>query len=124
VILAGRQAGVEELLRGADLFVLPSRREGLPMAILEAMASGVPIVATRVGGVPEIIEDGEDGVLVPPEDPGALAAALGGLLDHPDRRAAMGIAARRKAEREFSLADAVDRYSEIYREIARKGAPC
>ena len=72
----GERAGVERLLPGMDVFVLSSREEGIPNALLEAMAAGRPCVATAVGGTPEVLRDGETGWLVPPADPAALAEAL------------------------------------------------
>jgi glycosyltransferase involved in cell wall biosynthesis len=94
------------LLRAASVFVLPSHFEALPMALLEAMAAGLPVVATRVGGIPDVIDDGRDGVLVPPGDPDALARALDDLLGDPARRRALGHEARRRA-RESLSADVV-----------------
>lgn len=88
----------DALLREAEVFVMPSRSEGLPMALLEAMAYGMAVVATRAGGIPEVVDDGVDGCLVPAEDPGALAAALAGLSADPERRRQLGEAARRRAE--------------------------
>ncbi|MCL5270593.1 MAG: glycosyltransferase [bacterium] len=83
-----------ELLPAADLLVMPSHWEGCPVALLEAMRAGLPSVATRVGGIPELITDGREGLLVPPHAPGALTEALAALLVDPARRAAMGAAAR------------------------------
>ncbi|HUT77240.1 MAG TPA: glycosyltransferase family 4 protein [Polyangia bacterium] len=89
-----------ELLAAADAFALPSRvlsggrHEGLPLALLEAMAVGLPMVATRTGGVPEVVEDGVSGLLIPPDDPGALRDALGRLAGSPALRASLGDAAR------------------------------
>ncbi|MEX0973209.1 MAG: glycosyltransferase family 4 protein [Solirubrobacterales bacterium] len=88
-----------ELLRTAQVLVMPSRSEGSPMALLEAMAFGLAPVATEVGGIPELVVDGEEGLLVPSEDPTALADALGGLIRDPARVERLGVAARRRAER-------------------------
>jgi glycosyltransferase involved in cell wall biosynthesis len=79
----------------ANVFVLPSLSEGSPNALLEAMACGLPVVATRVGGVPEIATDGATALLVPPKDPLSLARAIDRLLDDVDLGAALGTAARR-----------------------------
>lgn len=88
-----------ELLGGADVFVMPSRSEGLPMALLEAMGYGLAVAATRAGGIPEALEDGEEGILVAPEDPQALAAAIDRLAGDAGLRRRLGAAARRRAER-------------------------
>ncbi len=109
-------AAKEEALRAADVVVFPSLSEGLPVALLEAMAHGRAIVATRVGGMPEVLEDGYSGLVVPPRDPGALAVALAGLAVDPSRRRALGEAAR---ERALRLADEEvgGRLDSIYSEL-------
>ena len=90
-------------LAEADVFCLPSIYEGLPLAILEAMAAGLPVVATAVSGNPEAVEDGVTGLLVPPESATALADALITLLADPERRRAMGEAARARVAERFSI---------------------
>jgi glycosyltransferase involved in cell wall biosynthesis len=97
------------------VFALSSRFEGLPIALLEAMASGVAPVATRVGGIPEVITDGRDGLLVDPGDPTALAAALARALGDDDERARIAACARARAG-DFDLVHAVHRTEEIYRQ--------
>jgi glycosyltransferase involved in cell wall biosynthesis len=97
-----------------DVFVLSSVTEGLAMTLLEAMAAGKPIVATRVGGNPEAIAEGETGLLVPPRDPAALAGAIGALLADPRRAASMGAAGRERVRQEFSLQAMVRRYAAVY----------
>ncbi|HMO85762.1 MAG TPA: glycosyltransferase, partial [Lacipirellulaceae bacterium] len=82
VVLAGFRSDLCELLPQLDVLVLSSRTEGLPVVLLEAMAADVPVVATSVGGVPEVIEDGRCGLLVPPDDPNALTHAVGQLALH------------------------------------------
>ena len=96
VRLVGFRPDARMLLDAADVFVLPSRQEGMPLAALEAMEAGVPVVATRVIGTAEVVVDGETGILVPREDPPALAAAIGRLLDDPARAARFGEAGRRR----------------------------
>ena len=90
VVLAGSRGDVPELLPAFDVFALSSRFEGLPIALLEAMATGLACVATTVGGIPEVVTDGRDGVLVEPADPAGLADALVALLDDPVRREELG----------------------------------
>ncbi|MDQ2676135.1 MAG: glycosyltransferase, partial [Actinomycetota bacterium] len=108
---------VPELVAGLDIFAMPSvpRSEGMPTAILEAMASGIPIVATRVGATDELVRDGVTGILVPPEDPRALADAIARLLEDPDLREAYGKAARRDALERFDLTRLAKRHADAYR---------
>jgi len=101
VITSGYREDVPQLLSIIDLFVLPSLREGLGTAILEAMAMGKPVVASRVGGIPEAVKHGLNGLLVPPADAPALAAAISRLLAAPDRCLEMGRRGRLRAERLF-----------------------
>ena len=100
--LLGLRPDVPDLLAAADLFVLPSLWEGLPMALVEAMAAGLPVVATEVSGTRAVMVDGETGLLVPPGDVPALARAITALLCDPARAAAMGAAGRRRVETYFS----------------------
>lgn len=97
VLLAGVRDDVPTLLPAFDVFALSSRYEGLSIALLEAMAAGVAPVATRVGGIPEVIRDGTDGLLVPPGEPGLLARALAELAREPSRRRRLGAAAASRA---------------------------
>jgi len=101
----------------ADLFLLPSHREGMPLALLEAMAHGLAVVATPVGAIPEIVTDGETGLLVPPGDPVALAAAIRRLLDDDGLRQRLGAAARAAVQREHSEAAALERLGALYDEL-------
>ncbi len=99
----GFKSQTMEYLRSFDLFVLPSLSEGLSSAILAAMASSLPVVATNVGGIPELVRNQENGLLVPPADPAALAAAILRLSDDPETAAAMGRRGRLRVEEEFTL---------------------
>lgn len=104
VQVLGRRPDVPDLLRAADLAVAPSRwSEAFSLILAEAAATGVPAVAARIGGIPEVVADGETGLLVPPGAPAALRRAVISLLHNAPRRAAMGAAARRRAERLFDL---------------------
>ena len=104
VVFAGLRSDVEDVLASLDVVVLSSFTiECFPYAILEAMAMGVPAVCTAVGGLPEMIEDGVTGRLVPPKDPAALAEGIIDVLSDEDRRRAMGVAARERLERNFTL---------------------
>ncbi len=104
VLFLGAVANSEmpDIYRAADLSVLPSLAEATSIAGLEAMASGLPLVGTNVGGIPAIVDDGITGLLVPPKDPGAMADALTRLVASPDIRHRMGMAARQRVEQEFA----------------------
>jgi colanic acid/amylovoran biosynthesis glycosyltransferase len=104
---------VGEHLAAADVFVLPSLSEGISNAALEAMAAGLPVVVTDVGGMRELVRDGVDGLLVPPRDPPALAAALARLLTDPDLRADLSAGARRRAG-EFDPEGQIARFLKLY----------
>jgi glycosyltransferase involved in cell wall biosynthesis len=110
----GEQREVTDVLAALDVFVLPSRHEGLGVALLEAMAAGLPVVASHVGGIPETVQAGHTGLLVPAEDPGALGAAIGDLLKNRDRAARMGAEGRRRVLFEFSMEGLADRYEALY----------
>ena len=105
-------------LQRAQVFALPSRYEGLPNVILEAMACGLPVVATAVGGVPDIIKNGENGLLVDSGDAGALCGALRKLLEDQDLAAELGARARQTAVERFSLASVAQRYAKLYVDLA------
>jgi len=112
----GFREDVVDLLRSADLFCVSSYLEGLGTSTLDAMASGLPVVATNVGGIPEIVKDGETGLLVPPRDPEAIARAILALVGDPVRRAGMG-AKGRGMVREFTADRTAERTRAVYLEI-------
>jgi len=111
---------IAPFFQAADVFVFPSLTEAFGTPLVEAMAAGLPVVATRTGGIPEIVDDGATGLLVPPHDAVALADALTGLAGDRSRRALLGRAGRRRAERRFSYDLLSDRLEEMYLELARR----
>ena len=117
VVFLGHREDSDELLQALDIFVLPSLSEGIPMALLEAMAASRPIVASRVGGIPEIIEDGVDGYLVEPMDVNNLAERCRRLIESPDVARKMGEHGRKRVEREFSATAMADRVVSVYKEL-------
>jgi glycosyltransferase involved in cell wall biosynthesis len=112
---AGYRTDVNEILAGCDVFVHPSLDDAFPTVLLEAMAAGLPVVASHVGGIPEIVVDGVTGKLVPPGDAAALAEALG-----DDTLPSMSTAARERADREFSTAAWIARLESVYAEVVPK----
>jgi glycosyltransferase involved in cell wall biosynthesis len=118
VRLLGHRTDVPDLLAASDVFVLASAHEGLPVSIMEAMVAGLPVVATAVGGVPEAVDDGASGTLVPARDPGALARALTSVSTDAGLRASMAEVARRRARR-FDIRSAVDVQQRVYAVLAQ-----
>jgi glycosyltransferase involved in cell wall biosynthesis len=116
----GNRSDVPELLAASDLFVLPSLWEGLPMALLEAMASGLPIVATEVSGTVQAMIPNETGILVPPGDAQQLAQAIEQLFSDPAQAQAMGAAARRRVQEEFSAQKQADEHLALYRHLLNR----
>jgi glycosyltransferase involved in cell wall biosynthesis len=117
VRFAGRSDRVEDYLRAADLFVFPSLFEALGIALVEAAACGLPAVASRTGGIVDVVEDGRSGLLVPPGDAPALGAALARLARDEGARAAMGRAARATAVSRFDELDVLEKYRALFREL-------
>jgi glycosyltransferase involved in cell wall biosynthesis len=116
----GERSDVPDLLNAMDIFVLPSYSEGLSLALLEAMAAGLPVVATRVGGTPEVVTDGGNGLLIPPRDAGALAGALTRLLSDPAFARRLGANAQAHIQEHFSLYRLGREINEIYGELVEK----
>lgn len=116
VLLLGHRTDAVRVMGACDVFCLPSHHEGLPVALMEALALGLPVVATGVGGITEVVDDGVEGRLVPPGQPTALAAALLEVLSDKDRRAAMARAAARRGST-LSIESAVRRTEALYEEL-------
>ncbi|AQS59570.1 glycosyl transferase family 1 [Desulforamulus ferrireducens] len=117
VVFTGNRENIADILSMMDIFVLPSVTEGLPLTILEAMAAGKPVVATRVGGVPEAIVEGKTGLVVAPRDPEALAVALAGMLSERDKLIRMGLNGQKHVVEKFTIQHMVDRTTELYTQL-------
>lgn len=117
VTILGSRKEIPEILRESDIYCLASLWEGLPTSIMEAMSSALPVVATAVGGVPELVRDGETGLLVPSRDPKALAEALAKLLDSPRMRVAFGEAGQSVIKRHFAIADKIRDLEKVYEDL-------
>ncbi len=117
VVLLGRTDDVPALMKDATLLVLPSRWEGMPNVVLEAMAAGLPVIATRVHGTQELVDDGETGWLVPPEDSVALAAALENALSSPSERKRRSQQAQMLAAKTFRWDSVVQQYDDLFRSL-------
>jgi glycosyltransferase involved in cell wall biosynthesis len=113
----GTRDDIPDLLAACDVFALPSLYEGSSLAVLEAMAARRAVIASAIGGTDELIEDGRDGLLVPPGDPEALAAALARLLNDAELRARLAANARERVEREFSRERMAARVGAAYEEL-------
>ena len=120
----GLRTDVPDVMAAADIFVLSSDFEGNPLAVMEAMAAGLPVVSTAVGGVPELIEDGKQGLLVKAGDVEALADRLASLLANDAERLRMGQAAACRAQRDFDIGIMAARYSALYEQLLRKSPGC
>ncbi|MGC8979836.1 glycosyltransferase, partial [Caldisericum sp.] len=118
----GIRRDVEKLMRLSKIFVLPSRYEGLPMVILEAMANRIPIIATKVGGIPEVIEDGIEGLLVEPESKDELTKKILYLLNNPSLREQLSKNAFEKVKSEYSIQSYTQRMLKLYEEVLSEGS--
>jgi glycosyltransferase involved in cell wall biosynthesis len=115
----GYRSDTEKLLAAADVVALPSKVEGLPLVAVEALAAARPLVATAVGGTPEVVVNGETGILVPPDDPAAFGKALDMLLSEPELRTRLGACGRKLAEKCFDVRTQIRRTVDLYRELSR-----
>jgi glycosyltransferase involved in cell wall biosynthesis len=118
VRFCGHRQDIYDLVAASDVLVLPSFAEGLPMVILEAMALGTPIVASQVGGLPEVLRDGQSALLVPPGSPVALGQACARLLSRRDEARAMARAARQVVETQFTSLTQAEKVLDLYRGLA------
>jgi len=112
-LFIGHVSDVRSYLEVADLFVMSSDKEGLPLSLGEAMAYGVPCIATDVGGNKEIVSHGQTGLLVKPRSPEQLAEAIDYLLAHPEERSRMGVNARRRVQEHFNIEDSMSRLKRV-----------
>jgi len=118
--MLGAQANVVDFLRACDIFVFPSLYEGLGIALIEAMAAGCVCVATNTGPIPEVVQDGKDGVLVPSADAEALARAICDLLGDPSRRSQLGTAAKQTAFSKFQPKEQAERLTRVYESVIHR----
>lgn len=114
---AGFVENVRPYLAAGDIFILPSRTEGLPIALLEAMAMGLPVIATHVGGIPEVVVDGETGILVPPDDPDRLAESIIHLIENRELQRQYGESGFRRVNSHFDVQLEAERYHRIYQTL-------
>ena len=119
----GNRTDVIELLKASDVFVLPSYFEGLPRSVAEAMAAGLPVVATAVSGTPELVDDGVTGLLVPPKDYDALGSAILRLKDNKELACSLGNAGRKKAYENYDVNNIVSQLANLYKQILYKKCP-
>jgi glycosyltransferase involved in cell wall biosynthesis len=120
VVFAGLRRDARDLTAGFDVYANVSTSEGVSLTVLEAMAEGLAVVATRVGGTPEVVEDGLSGVLVPTRSPEATASAIGALISEPARRHELGRRARVRVVEHFSLDRMVAEYGALYDDALRR----
>ena len=124
VVFAGNQREVAPWMRAFDLFCLPSyANEGVPQALMQAMACGLPVVTTPVGSIEELVDNGRTGLIVPPSEPPTLAQAIGDLLDNPARRKALGEAAAAEAVKRMGEDAMVDAMIRVFSEAKACASP-
>jgi glycosyltransferase involved in cell wall biosynthesis len=121
VVFTGARRDIAQLLSGFDIFILSSLDEGMPITLLEAMAAGVPVIATKVGGIPEIVVDGKTGFLVPPQAPDKLAEKIYLLLENGKLADLMGKEGRKSVDENFSIGKMVSKYEAIYLAALKNG---
>ncbi|HCJ66850.1 MAG TPA: glycosyltransferase family 1 protein, partial [Elusimicrobia bacterium] len=117
ILLLGWRNDISDLLSISNIFFLPSREESFPQVILEAMALEKPVVATRVGGIPEIITSGENGIIVEPGNPKALAEAIIWMFENPGKAEEMGKKGKEKVEKYFTIAKMIKETEKIYEKL-------
>lgn len=120
VFLLGLRHDIPDILKSLDIFVLPTLQESLPQSVMQAMAMGRPVIATTVGGLPEVVEDGISGILVEPENPHALSEAVISLLKDKERMKKMGDAGRKIAQEKYSVDAMVERMYNFYESLIRE----
>ena len=118
VIWTGFRQDIPRLLAAMDIYVQPSANEGLSRSMLEAMSSGKPVIVTDVGGAKEVVSNGRTGILIAPGSASAIATAIVGLLDHPDKRSAFAQAGQSRVFEEFGVQRMVDAYQDLYKALA------
>jgi glycosyltransferase involved in cell wall biosynthesis len=118
----GFRSDISDLLSASDLFVLPSLSEGFPLSVLEAMSFGLPVIATNVGGIPELIEADKHGMLIPPGDPKTLAEAIARMVQSPQLRRSLGTAGAARVQSTFRFDHMLRQYKELYESLILRGA--
>ena len=124
VYLAGERSDIPNLLLASDLYITTSLWEGNPLSVIEAMAAGLPVIASAVGGIPDLIEEGIDGLLVPPDDRQELLHAMSDMMDSPEQRRRLSTAARMKAFRTMGTTEMVRAYEALYEEFYIASSDC
>ncbi len=119
VIFTGARQDIPQILAASDIFILPTLLDALPTVLIEAMAASTPIVASSVGGVPELVENGRNGLLIPPAEPDALAQSCLQLLQNPEEARAMGRAGKKIAAQKFDIHKQVKKLGDVYLELLK-----